>query len=370
MRADGLPRTAAGAGDPAPPPGLVVVGRFDQPTGYGVHRPGGADSWLFTWTTAGRGHLRQGATETLASPGDLVVLAPGVAHRYGVAPGVGHWEFWWAHCPARPTWRTWLRPYAAGDGLYAVAPRPEAPEGRGEVPPSGRAAEQPTGVEAAPTEVEAVYDRCEAAPTGVEAAYDRFDATPARLPAPYARIEAAFRRMHADARWTGTGAPPGPGAEEGRVAVAHGSAARELALCALEEVVLLTAATAREQPAPPGVDSRIRHAEELIAADPGAPHTVRSLAGQVALSPSRFAHLFTRQLGQSPMRALREARLRHAARLLEGTDLSVERVAAASGFASAFHFTRVFRERYGTPPGAYRMKGPMAADTGEGTEAR
>lgn len=59
------------------------------------------------------------------------------------------------------------------------------------------------------------------------------------------------------------------------------------------------------------------------------------------------------------MRELREARLHHAARLLESTDLSVERVAAASGFASPFHFNRVFRARYGTPPGAYRATGPM-----------
>ncbi|MGV9455542.1 helix-turn-helix domain-containing protein [Streptomyces sp. NPDC003635] len=334
MRADQLPRTAAGPGDPAPPPGLVVVGRFDQPTGYGVHRPGGADSWLFTWTTAGRGHLRQGATETLASSGDLVVLAPGVAHRYGVAPGAGHWEFWWAHCTPRPAWQAWLRPYGAGDGVYVVAPRPEPARGRTETP------------------------------------HGRVKVAPARVPEPYERVEAAFRRMHTDARWTGTGAPPGSWAEGERVAVAHGSAARELALCALEEVVLLTAATAREQPAPPGVDARIRRAEELIVADPGAPHTVRSLAEQVALSPSRFTHLFTRQLGQPPMRALREARLRHAARLLEGTDLSVERVAAASGFASPFHFNRVFRERYGTPPGAYRMNGPMAVGADEGTAAR
>ncbi|MGX1567894.1 helix-turn-helix domain-containing protein, partial [Streptomyces sp. NPDC055509] len=42
--------------------------------------------------------------------------------------------------------------------------------------------------------------------------------------------------------------------------------------------------------------------------------------------------------------------------LLEGTDLAVERVAAASGFASPFHFNRVFRERYGMPPGAYRTR--------------
>ncbi|TXS43170.1 helix-turn-helix domain-containing protein [Streptomyces sp. uw30] len=302
VSADGLPETAATPGAPSPPPGLVVVGHFDQPPGYGVDRPRGADSWLFTWTTGGRGRLRQGRAEARAGEGDLVVLAPGAAHGYGVEPGAPHWEFWWAHCQARPTWRSWLRPYDAGEGLYVVTPTPVAVRGR---------------------------------------------------------VEAAFRRMLADARWTGTEAPPAPAAGEEPVAVAHGAAARELALCSLEEVVLLTAGTARPASPRPGVDARVRRAQALIDADPAAPHTVRSLAEHVALSPSRFAHLFTGQLGQSPMGVLREARLRHAARLLESTGLSVERVAAASGFASPPHFNRVFRERYGRPPGAYRSGGPM-----------
>jgi AraC family transcriptional regulator of arabinose operon len=55
------------------------------------------------------------------------------------------------------------------------------------------------------------------------------------------------------------------------------------------------------------------------------------------------------------MRALRHARLHHAARLLEATELPVERVADASGFGSPFHFSRVFRQCYGVPPGQYRQ---------------
>jgi AraC family transcriptional regulator of arabinose operon len=321
VHADDLPGTAAAA-DPSPPPGQVIVGRFDQRPPYAVNRPRGADSWLFTWTTGGGGLLRQGTAATPAAPGDLVVLGPGVPQHYAVRPGAGHWAFWWVHCQARASWTAWLRPYETADRLYAV--------------PS--------------------------APGGVRA-----------------RVDAAFRRMLADARWTGEGTPPtpattspgagdpqtapapaAPGASKpgaaplgGEVAVAHGTAARELALCSLEEVVLLTAA--RAEPRRSGVDPRIRRAEDLIAADPGAPHTVRSLADRVSLSPSRFAHLFTEQLGHSPMRALRHARLFHAARLLEATELPVERVAAASGFGSPFHFSRVFRQRYGVPPGEYRQ---------------
>ncbi|WP_189880154.1 helix-turn-helix domain-containing protein [Streptomyces bluensis] len=292
VRADDLSETAV----PSPPPGLVTVGRFDQGTGYRINRPRGSDSWLFTWTTGGGGVLRQGAAETVAGPGDLVVLGPGVPHRYGLRPGAEHWAFWWAHCQARTSWAGWLRPYEIGDRLYAVTRPHTAVRGR---------------------------------------------------------VDAAFARMIADARWAGEGAPPSEGVPgAGEVAVAHGTAARELALCSLEEVVLLAAA--RSEPRRSGADPRIRRAEGLIAADPGARHTVRSLAAGVSLSPSRFAHLFTQQLGRSPMRALLDARLLHAARLLEATDLPVERVAAASGFTSPFHFSRVFRQRYGVPPGAYR----------------
>ncbi|MGJ5894985.1 AraC family transcriptional regulator [Streptomyces sp. V2] len=288
VRAEGLTGTAA---DPSPPPGLVVVGRFDQAAGYAVNRPSGSDSWLILWTTGGAGLIGQGRTELPVATGDFVLLAPGVPQRYAVRPGAPAWRFWWAHCQVRPSWLPWIRPYDAGDGVHTTGPVPEVLRGR---------------------------------------------------------VESAFRRMLDDARWTG-GEPVRP-AEE--VAVAHSAVARELALCALEEAVLLAAAP--PSPVPPGADERIRRAQTLIAADPGAPHTVASLAEAVALSPSRFAHLFTEQLGMSPMRALREARLRHAARLLESTGLTAERVAAASGFASAFHFSRAFRGRYGVPPGEYR----------------
>jgi len=36
--ADALPDTAA------PPPGLVVIGHYDQPQGYAINRPRGAES--------------------------------------------------------------------------------------------------------------------------------------------------------------------------------------------------------------------------------------------------------------------------------------------------------------------------------------
>ncbi|TMR16953.1 helix-turn-helix domain-containing protein, partial [Nonomuraea zeae] len=131
--------------------------------------------------------------------------------------------------------------------------------------------------------------------------------------------------------------------------------ARELVLGAVEEVLVLAAAAARPD-GPDDGDQRVRRATAIIAAEPGAPHSVASLARAVALSPSRFAHLFAEETGQTPMQAVRQARVRHAASLLEVTDLDVGQVAAASGFVSPFHFSRAFKKEYGLPPRDYRAR--------------
>ncbi|WP_341874122.1 helix-turn-helix domain-containing protein [Streptomyces prasinus] len=58
-------------------------------------------------------------------------------------------------------------------------------------------------------------------------------------------------------------------------------------------------------------------------------------------------HLFAGQTGTTPMPGLREASLRHAARLLRSTALPVARVAEASGCAGPFRFRHVFRRPAG-----------------------
>lgn len=299
-----MPDEAANLPDPAattpsPPAELLVVGRFDERPGYSARRVGGASSWLLTWTLAGSGRLRQGGVEVLARPGDLVVLGADVDHEYGVAPDADRWTFWWVHFQPRTPWHGWLRPAKVGDRVFAVRSVPATVHGR---------------------------------------------------------IGDAFQRMHADARWSGVGAPPAPAEQPAVPAMAVPTAARELATGRVEEILLLaTAAGAAGEPGEE-YDERVERAEAILAADPGAPHTVRSLAREVALSPSRFAHLFAEETGRTPMQALRDVRLRHAATLLEATNLAVGQVATACGFVSAFHFSRVFRARFGSSPRAYRAE--------------
>ncbi|MFB4292002.1 helix-turn-helix domain-containing protein [Nonomuraea sp. ATR24] len=375
---------------------LIVLGHYDQPPGYATRRASGAPSWLLMWTQAGEGLVEQGGAALRAGPGSLVVLASGEPHHYRVAPGARRWRFWWVHFQPRPSWTGWLAPHALAPGCHLVADVPEAVRDR--IDAAFRRA-----LHDARWLPPASYAPAPAAPQeGPRSPYDPKDPAPTLTDAPTAAGETALREAMgggtrpAEARGavervsaapapegapeesggtaagapggsggTAAGAPGGSGGTAaagwagetaaGEVAVVAGvGAARELVMGAVEEVLVV--ATASVRAGEEGGDGRVRRALALIAAEPGAPHTVGSLARAVALSPSRFAHLFAEETGRSPMRAVREARLRHAAMLLEATDLDVGRVAAASGFVSPFHFSRAFRREHGVPPRAYRAR--------------
>ncbi|MGP3769220.1 helix-turn-helix domain-containing protein [Streptomyces sp. SDT5-1] len=295
-----MPETAADddADDtPSPPAQLLVAARFSQPADYRVTRTSGAANWLMMWTGEGRGQVRGSGDWLDQRPGDLAVLPAHRRHAYRTDPSVRSWGGWWVHFQPRAAWPAWLREHRADGGVYCVRGVPDAARGR---------------------------------------------------------VETAFLRLHADARWAGGEAPPAQ--DPTGIAVASGGPGRELALGAIEEVLLLTTAAAaaagRAEAAPR--DPRVARVDAIVAADPGGPHTVSSLARHVALSPSRFAHLYAEQTGRTPMQAVRAARLGHARQLLDATDLDIAQVARASGFASPFHFSRAFRERFGVPPSAYR----------------
>ncbi|MFI7114096.1 helix-turn-helix domain-containing protein [Nonomuraea sp. NPDC050227] len=292
---------------------LMIVGHYDKPAGYGTRRPHGSPSWLLLWTQAGEGRVEQAGAAFTVREGDLAVLGPGSAQRYRVAPGAGRWRFWWVHFQPRPSWTAWLAPYALATGCHLVE-----------------------GVSVG------VRDR-------VDRAFDRAFQDARWIPGHTAPAAPAVPATPAAS--TASTAPPAP-------AVVMASPARELVLGAVEEVLVLATASAGAVPAPgaEGGDERVRRVLDLIAAEPGAQHSVASLARAVALSPSRFAHLFAAETGLTPMGAVRRARVRHAASLLEVTDLDVGQVAAASGFVSPFHFSRAFRREYGLPPRDYRAR--------------
>jgi transcriptional regulator GlxA family with amidase domain len=72
------------------------------------------------------------------------------------------------------------------------------------------------------------------------------------------------------------------------------------------------------------------------------------------MSVNAFARLFKEQTAYSPRKYLVRMRVEKACNLLHHSELSIEQIAAACGFADRYYFTRVFTQNMHTSPGAYR----------------
>jgi transcriptional regulator GlxA family with amidase domain len=85
-----------------------------------------------------------------------------------------------------------------------------------------------------------------------------------------------------------------------------------------------------------------------------AEHSVASLAERASVSERTFARRFVAETGTTPHRWLSTQRVQHARTLLEQTDLSIEQIANACGFATAPLLRHHFRQIVGVTPADYR----------------
>lgn len=98
-----------------------------------------------------------------------------------------------------------------------------------------------------------------------------------------------------------------------------------------------------------GMDERVARALELIRADRSGRLGLSAVAAQVFLSPSRFAHLFTTEVGLPFRRYVLWRKLNRAmAEFGRGATLST--AAHAAGFADSAHLTRTWRAMFGITP--------------------
>ena len=82
--------------------------------------------------------------------------------------------------------------------------------------------------------------------------------------------------------------------------------------------------------------------------------SVDQLAARAHMSPRTFARRFKADFGTTPAAWLARQRLIHAQRLLEQTDLGLDRIAWECGFGSAAVLRQNFARMLGTTPTAYR----------------
>jgi AraC family transcriptional regulator of arabinose operon len=145
------------------------------------------------------------------------------------------------------------------------------------------------------------------------------------------RLEAALRRAHA-------------------LATGGGPDREQWAMNALEHVWLECLPFTQRDP----MDGRVVRAIGFIRGRLDQPLNLNALAEHCNLSVSRLTHLFTAQVGESPLAFLERERMQRAAQLLRLTSLTVTRIAQSLGYADALYFSKRFRVRHGVSPRHYR----------------
>jgi len=101
-------------------------------------------------------------------------------------------------------------------------------------------------------------------------------------------------------------------------------------------------------------DDRMRAVMAAVENDLATKWTVKRLADVAHLSPSRFAHLFSEEIGTAPMRYVEQLRVGRACDLLLSTNRAIGQVAAEVGYTNPLHFSTRFRNLKGRSPTAYR----------------
>lgn len=81
---------------------------------------------------------------------------------------------------------------------------------------------------------------------------------------------------------------------------------------------------------------------------------VEQLADRCAMTPRTFHRLYTKQMGQTPARAVARLRIEAARRLLEETTNPVKEIARRCGFGGEEQLRRNFQRELGVSPSGYR----------------
>ncbi|WP_121609758.1 AraC family transcriptional regulator [Mesobacillus foraminis] len=81
---------------------------------------------------------------------------------------------------------------------------------------------------------------------------------------------------------------------------------------------------------------------------------IEDVAQHAGLSVSRTVHLFKSSVGSTIMEYAQEVRLSAAIERMKYTSLTLDQIAIDCGFGSYPYFHKVFKKRYGVPPGQYR----------------
>jgi len=111
-----------------------------------------------------------------------------------------------------------------------------------------------------------------------------------------------------------------------------------------------------DQPIPARCSEGFAPQLDWILANLETPHTVATLARRASMSSRTFARRFVEETGTTPMQWVTDQRVLYARRMLEETDLDVDRIAERVGFGNATLLRHHFRRIVGVTPSDYRRR--------------
>jgi len=103
-------------------------------------------------------------------------------------------------------------------------------------------------------------------------------------------------------------------------------------------------------------DSLVERAQHWLQSNLTEELRISELAEALAISDRTLIRRFKAALNQAPLAYLQDLRLEAARALLETGDLSVEVIGGQVGYNDTSSFSRLFRQRIGMSPGAYRRR--------------
>ena len=92
-------------------------------------------------------------------------------------------------------------------------------------------------------------------------------------------------------------------------------------------------------------------------------HSIKELADALFVSDRQLRKLFVDHIGVSPVKVAKTHKALFARKLLQNSDLSITRVATASGFGSIRQFNQVFKEVFGRTPTMARRRMDQAGES-------
>lgn len=140
-----------------------------------------------------------------------------------------------------------------------------------------------------------------------------------------------------------------------RIAGCGDMPAKEWRICA-QLYELFAELDAARGPAQGHGGNYVGQAVNYIESNYSQPMRVQDIAAGLGLNRSYFCRLFRQQTGLSPQEYIVSCRLAKAAQFMTEHGMSQEEAARQAGYPDVFSFSRMFRRKYGMPPGRYAAR--------------